>query len=79
MNRWRAALLALVLMALAGLTLGFVTNTVVTVIFDGSCSRGLCDAGGFSPYMLWTFWAPFVTAAVLVFLWLWRSGGRASN
>lgn len=66
-------------MALAGLTVGFVTNLIVTVMLDGSCSRGLCDAGVFSTYGLVTFWVPLVAAAALVFLWLWRTGGRARN
>jgi hypothetical protein len=77
MNRWRAISLAIVVMALAGLAVGFVTNFIVTTVLDGSCSRGLCDAGLFSGYMLLTFWLPFATAAALAFLWLWRSGGRA--
>jgi hypothetical protein len=67
MNRWRAIFLAIVVMA----------NFIVMTVLDGSCSRGLCDAGLFSGYMLLTFWLPFATAAALAFLWLWRSGGRA--
>lgn len=79
MSRWRAAFLAAVLMALAGLTVGFVTNLVATVILDGSCSRGPCDTGLSSFYLLLTFWTPFAVAAVLTLAWLWRAGRLRSN
>ncbi len=68
--------LAVVLMGIAGLTAGLLTNLGVTARVDGTCSRGLCGFDGFSTYMLLTFWGPFVVAAGLVFVWLWRSGGR---
>lgn len=74
MNRWRAAFLAVVLMAITGLTAGFVTNLAVTARIDGTCDLGLCGFGGFSPYMLLTFWLPFAVAAILTIAWLWRAG-----
>lgn len=43
------------------------------------CAGALCEAGLFSPYMLLTFWLPFVAAAALAFLWLWRSGRSPSS
>ena len=69
MNRWRAASLAVVFMLIAGLTAGSFTNFAVTARVDGTCDRGLCGFGGFSPYMLLTFWIPFAAAAALTLAW----------
>lgn len=79
MNRWRAVFLAVVLMLIAGLTAGFVTNLAVTARVDGTCDRGLCGYGGFSPYMLLTFWMPFAVAALVTLVWLLRAGRSRSK
>lgn len=79
MDRWRAAFLAVVLMLIAGLTAGFLTNLAVTAKVDGTCDLGLCGFGGFSPYMLLTFWLPFAAAAALTLAWLWWAGRPHSN
>lgn len=78
-SRRRAAFLAVVMMLIAGLTAGFFTNLAVTAKVDGTCDLGLCGFGGFSPYMLLTFWLPFAFAAALTLGWLWWAGRPRSN
>jgi len=58
---------------------GFFTNLAVTAKVDGTCDLGLCGFGGFSPYMLLTFWLPFAAAAALTLARLWWAGRPHSN
>jgi hypothetical protein len=65
--------LAVLLMPIAGLTAGSLSN-LVTARVDGTCDLGLCGFGGLSHYMLLTFWLPFAVAALHTLAWLWRAG-----
>ena len=53
-------------------------HLAVTARVDGTCDLGLCGFGGFSPYMLATFWLPFASAAGLTLAWLWWAGRRSN-